>query len=169
MRTRVRLDRWSRGSARAVVGDAPATNRTPTAEEQFGIPAPALELHEALRTSHGVLIASPEYNANVSPLLSNALAWTSRVQTHGAGTVHLAFRYSPLIALPQVAGTPTRRARAPHDAVHCECSPSLRRKWSAPRRTQPTHCCADGRPAAYRGRAQSLTSPLREQVKTETV
>src|SRR5688572_5555125 len=59
------------------------------AEEQFGIPASALELHEAFRTSHGVFIASPEYNANVSPLLSNALAWMSRVHTDGG--MHSAF------------------------------------------------------------------------------
>jgi chromate reductase, NAD(P)H dehydrogenase (quinone) len=77
------------------------------AEEQFGIPTPALELHEAFRTSHGVFIASPEYNANVSPLLSNALAWMSRVQTDGACTVHLVFRCSPLGALRQVDSAAT--------------------------------------------------------------
>jgi NAD(P)H-dependent FMN reductase len=98
---RARLDRWSRGSARAIVRDAPGDQSEANAEEQFGIPAPVLELHEALRTSHAVLIASPNTNANVSPLLSNALGWTSRVQAHRARTVHLVFRHSPLIALPR--------------------------------------------------------------------
>lgn len=119
MRTRARLDRWSRGSARAVVGRRAGDQSDANAEEQFGIPAPALELHEALRTSHGVLIASPEYNANVSPLLSNALAWTSRVQTPRSyarrpgdcrGQTESLTAAAPAGALSLAARTPDRRA-----------------------------------------------------------
>lgn len=52
-------------------------------EARSGVPAPALALHEAFRTSHGVFIASPEYNAGLTPLLVNTLAWISRVSTDG--------------------------------------------------------------------------------------
>ncbi|WP_341319575.1 NADPH-dependent FMN reductase [Paraburkholderia sp. IMGN_8] len=52
-------------------------------EVQHGIPDTAHRLHEAFRTHQGVFIASPEYNANVSPIVSNAIAWVSRVQKDG--------------------------------------------------------------------------------------
>jgi NAD(P)H-dependent FMN reductase len=52
-------------------------------EARSGLPAPALALHAAFRTSHGVFIASPEYNAGLTPLLVNTLAWVSRVSTDG--------------------------------------------------------------------------------------
>ena len=52
-------------------------------EARAGVPAPALALHELFRTSHGVFIASPEYNAGLTPLLVNTLAWVSRVSTDG--------------------------------------------------------------------------------------
>lgn len=52
-------------------------------EAASGVPAGALALHEALRTSRGVFLASPEYNAGVAPLLKNAIDWVSRVREHG--------------------------------------------------------------------------------------
>ncbi|SDH25418.1 NAD(P)H-dependent FMN reductase [Paraburkholderia steynii] len=52
-------------------------------ELRHGIPDAALRLHEALRAHQGVFIASPEINANISPLLANAIAWVSRVQENG--------------------------------------------------------------------------------------
>lgn len=52
-------------------------------EAEAGIPKAATALHEQLRGHHGVVIASPEYNANASPLLLNILAWVSRVTDHG--------------------------------------------------------------------------------------
>jgi len=48
-----------------------------------GVPAGGQVLHELFRTHHGVFIASPEYNANIPPLLVNVLAWVSRVSDHG--------------------------------------------------------------------------------------
>ncbi|NVM77511.1 NAD(P)H-dependent FMN reductase [Duganella sp. SG902] len=47
------------------------------------LPAEALALHAQLRQHDGVLIASPEYNASVPPLLVNALDWVSRVGSDG--------------------------------------------------------------------------------------
>lgn len=52
-------------------------------EASGGIPAAALAIHQQLCTHEGVFIASPEYNANASPLLLNVLAWVSRVTEHG--------------------------------------------------------------------------------------
>jgi chromate reductase, NAD(P)H dehydrogenase (quinone) len=47
-------------------------------EEAEGIPANALKLIELIRQHSGVLIASPEYNSQLTPLLKNALDWCTR-------------------------------------------------------------------------------------------
>lgn len=52
-------------------------------EAEEGVPAPAQELHRKFRTSHGVMIVSPEYNAGTPPLLKNTIDWISRVRDHG--------------------------------------------------------------------------------------
>lgn len=53
-------------------------------EAAEGIPAAATALHALFRNHSGIFIASPEYNANASPLLVNILTWLSRV-TDGGG------------------------------------------------------------------------------------
>jgi NAD(P)H-dependent FMN reductase len=40
---------------------------------------------------HGIFIASPEYNASISPLVKNAIDWVSRVSERGAPP-HAVFR-----------------------------------------------------------------------------
>lgn len=52
-------------------------------ESRHGLPQAARDLHALFRGHHGVFIASPEYNANATPLLVNLLAWVSRVREHG--------------------------------------------------------------------------------------
>lgn len=52
-------------------------------ETKEGVPSPAVALHELFRSNDGIFIASPELNANVSPLLLNVLAWVSRVGENG--------------------------------------------------------------------------------------
>ena len=52
-------------------------------EAQAGIPEAAHRLHEKFRSNAGIFIASPEMNANVSPLLLNVFAWVSRIGDHG--------------------------------------------------------------------------------------
>ena len=49
-------------------------------EARSGPPDPAVKLKRMLMRHGGVFIASPEYNASVSPLLKNAIDWVSRVR-----------------------------------------------------------------------------------------
>ncbi len=50
-------------------------------EAKEGPPGNAQRLKAVLGQHSGVFIASPEYNAGVTPLLKNALDWVSRVRT----------------------------------------------------------------------------------------
>lgn len=47
-------------------------------EAEQGMPPNVLKLKEIMRAHHGLLIASPEYNSSVTPLLKNAIDWASR-------------------------------------------------------------------------------------------
>ncbi|RZI40209.1 NADPH-dependent oxidoreductase [Herbaspirillum sp. HC18] len=47
-------------------------------EDGTGIPDKALELRRQMLDHQGFLIASPEYNGSIPPLLKNAIDWTSR-------------------------------------------------------------------------------------------
>jgi len=49
-------------------------------EAQSGVPDNAVKLKRLMMTHRGVFIASPEYNASVTPLLKNTLDWVSRVR-----------------------------------------------------------------------------------------
>jgi chromate reductase len=49
-------------------------------ENRSGPPEAAISLKRMMQTHHGVFIASPEYNASVTPLLKNTLDWVSRVR-----------------------------------------------------------------------------------------
>ncbi|MGE3148380.1 MAG: NADPH-dependent FMN reductase [Pseudorhodoplanes sp.] len=50
------------------------------AEAQSGQPDNAIKLKRMMCAHQGVFIASPEYNASVTPLLKNTLDWVSRVR-----------------------------------------------------------------------------------------
>jgi len=52
-------------------------------EAKSGVPAHARGLKRMLAEHSGVFIASPEYNASVTPLLKNTIDWISRVRERG--------------------------------------------------------------------------------------
>src|SRR5215213_9326117 len=52
-------------------------------ETESGPPAHARNLKRMMMEHHGVFIASPEYNASVTPLLKNTIDWISRVRDRG--------------------------------------------------------------------------------------
>jgi chromate reductase len=52
-------------------------------EAKSGAPGNARNLKNMMMGHHGVFIASPEYNASVTPLLKNAIDWISRVRERG--------------------------------------------------------------------------------------
>ena len=52
-------------------------------EARSGPPGNALKLKQLISAHQGVFIASPEYNASVTPLLKNTIDWISRVRERG--------------------------------------------------------------------------------------
>lgn len=52
-------------------------------ETNSGAPGNAVKLKVLMTAHQGVFIASPEYNASVTPLLKNAIDWISRVRERG--------------------------------------------------------------------------------------
>ncbi|MET0632506.1 MAG: NAD(P)H-dependent oxidoreductase [Xanthobacteraceae bacterium] len=51
--------------------------------EKSGPPQNAVKLKQLLSTHHGVFIASPEYNASLTPLIKNTIDWISVVRERG--------------------------------------------------------------------------------------
>jgi NAD(P)H-dependent FMN reductase len=52
-------------------------------EAKSGLPENAVKLKRLMAMHPGVFIASPEYNASITPLLKNAIDWISRVRERG--------------------------------------------------------------------------------------
>ena len=51
-------------------------------EDAQGLPANAVKLIEVLVQHQGLLIASPEYNSMITPLLKNTIDWCTRADTN---------------------------------------------------------------------------------------
>jgi chromate reductase, NAD(P)H dehydrogenase (quinone) len=52
-------------------------------EAASGLPAGAKKFKTLLRESDGFIIASPEYNSSITPVLKNAVDWASRAESEG--------------------------------------------------------------------------------------
>jgi chromate reductase len=53
-------------------------------EKEKGVPENAVKLARLIATHDGLLIATPEYNGSIPPLLKNSIDWVSRVRRDGA-------------------------------------------------------------------------------------
>jgi len=67
-------------------------------EADAGLPAGALELKALFLSCNGFLIASPEYNGSISPLLKNAIDWVSRPVSGQPPLVWFAGKVAGLLA-----------------------------------------------------------------------
>lgn len=67
-------------------------------EAAEGLPAKAAELRELVASHDGFLIASPEYNGLISPLLKNTIDWTTRNAEGGADTSGYPGKWAALLA-----------------------------------------------------------------------
>lgn len=73
-------------------------------EREKGLPEHAVKLAHMLGAHDGLLIASPEYNSSIPPLLKNAVDWTSRVKTDAQGRPLRAFHDKPVGLCSSSAG-----------------------------------------------------------------
>jgi len=46
-------------------------------EESYGLPENAVKLQQLMREHNGLLLACPEYNGSITPLLKNVIDWTA--------------------------------------------------------------------------------------------
>src|SRR5690606_4141765 len=67
----------------ADLGDYPMPIYDRDLELDGGVPENARKLKALMQVHGGVLIAAPEYNASITPLLKNTLDWVSRVRPEG--------------------------------------------------------------------------------------
>lgn len=56
-------------------------------EREKGVPEDAYRLGRMIAAHDGMLIASPEYNASIPPLLKNTLDWVSRIRRDNGRTL----------------------------------------------------------------------------------
>lgn len=57
-------------------------------EKEHGIPENAMKLARQFAAHDGLLIATPEYNGSIPPLLKNTIDWISRVRADGGRPFH---------------------------------------------------------------------------------
>ena len=67
-------------------------------EAKSGLPEAAQRLKRLFKSHDGLLIASPEYNSSVSPLLKNTLDWVSREWQGESGLVPYQNKVAALMA-----------------------------------------------------------------------
>ncbi len=57
-------------------------------EKEKGVPENAMRLGRLIAAHDGLLIASPEYNSSIPPLLKNTIDWVSRIRKDGGAPFH---------------------------------------------------------------------------------
>ncbi len=65
---------------RISLGDYPLPLLDQNLEKEKGVPENAYRLGRVIAENDGMLICSPEYNASIPPLLTNAIDWVSRIR-----------------------------------------------------------------------------------------
>ncbi|MGT2465198.1 NADPH-dependent FMN reductase [Mesorhizobium sp.] len=71
---------------RISLGDYPLPIMDEDLEKEKGIPESAIKLGHQIAAHDGLLIATPEYNGSIPPLLKNAIDWVSRIRREGSRT-----------------------------------------------------------------------------------
>jgi NAD(P)H-dependent FMN reductase len=69
------------------LGDFPLPLFDQDAEARDGLPAHARRLKDLFKGHAGLLLACPEYNSSITPLLKNTLDWVSRKDGAESGTL----------------------------------------------------------------------------------
>lgn len=72
------VDRAGGAATLLELGEFPLPLFDQDLEARDGLPANAVRLKEAFLAHRGLLLACPEYNSSITPLLKNALDWVSR-------------------------------------------------------------------------------------------
>ncbi|TGQ30664.1 MULTISPECIES: NADPH-dependent FMN reductase [unclassified Mesorhizobium] len=68
---------------RISLGDYPLPIMDEDLEKEEGIPQNAMRLGRLIAGHDGLLIATPEYNGSIPPLLKNSVDWVSRIRRDG--------------------------------------------------------------------------------------
>jgi NAD(P)H-dependent FMN reductase len=67
-------------------------------EESHGLPEAAVRLKALFKSHHGLLVACPEYNGSITPLLKNTLDWVSRPHGEESGLIPYQGKWAALVA-----------------------------------------------------------------------
>jgi len=76
---------------RISLADCPLPIMNQDLEREKGVPENAVKLAHMIGAHDGVLIATPEYNGSLPPLLKNTIDWVSRVKADARGRPFRAF------------------------------------------------------------------------------
>jgi NAD(P)H-dependent FMN reductase len=61
-------------------------------ESKSGPPLNAIKLRQVIAAHHGIFIATPEYNASITPLVKNSIDWITRVRERDGADGYAVFK-----------------------------------------------------------------------------